>query len=206
MGRVQQCAECAGCRRRQTADQLREPDCVGTAPRDKLPFDEPVQLLEGVVVFFPVSVDRENLFVVCVNRDDVRCIIVTDDTIRNLAPAIDLIQVTQTVFVVRVLFLAFDLVVGFGRFGAFRSGAGCNFEELQVTIQSRSDPFFLLELIDVLNVGDALRRLERRSRIREQNVVNRHKFAHWTIETVVVPEFLELRATKRQLSQQLFQL
>ena len=114
-----------------------------------------------------------------------------------------MVHATHAVLVVRVR-QALDLFVRLFRGGW--CGLARRPDDVHVPVQTRRDPILELLLRDVVHLGRPLRRVKASRRERDQHVVDRHELRAGSTQPLVVPELEILRATQRELRQQLLLL
>ena len=163
---VEQGAQGARRRGRQTADHVRQADGVRAAPRHERELDEPLQLFLRFVDLVPVAVDAQHLAARLVDADDVRQRLIA----LNGSDGVHLEDRAQPVFVVGSLFAAFDLVVRLLGDAVVRLHA--DRPEVNVAVHAALDAALVVHGRQVLHVRLALRRVEVRRGKRQVQIVD----------------------------------
>ena len=120
--------------------------------------------------------------------------------VQLVGPAVDLVNVVQPVFVVRLHFLfTFDSVSRLLR-TALLIGCSC-LDQLsaEVRVHATADTLLEFEFCDVVNERDPVGGVEVGCRVGNVNVVGGPILWHWTFLLVIPDESQILRATQRRL-------
>ena len=158
MRRIQQCAQCAGDGGSKATDEVRETDRVGTAPRDELELNQPVELLHALVALFPVPVQAHDFGGKVVDHQDVgREFAFRFFVVLQLQHRVDVVYLAYPVVVLLEL-PTLDLVVrllGFGYLGLQR-----RLDDIDVPVQPAGYPVLERLLRYVLHLSYPLRGVE----------------------------------------------
>ena len=96
---------------------MSQADGVSTTPGHEWELNDPNHFLLGLVIFFPVAIDGQDVLGTLVNADDVWCQSVV---IAKVMDDVALEHGAQTIDVVAVVLTTFDLVVCFLSLGFVR--------------------------------------------------------------------------------------
>ena len=200
MRRIQKRPQRASRRSRQAPDHVGKTDGVGPAPRHEGPLNHVDQLFLLFVVRIPVAEDRQHFLRGVVNRHQIGG---QAEVIFEVEEAGDLEDRPHPVFVVAVLLLALDLVVGLrgtSQLGLLRG------YEADLAIHARANSLLKLKAGQILDVRLALGSVEAGGAVGQINVVDGHEDRHGPIALLVPDHFHVLSAAKRDLRGQLLKL
>ena len=141
-------------------------DGVSPAPRHEGPLDHVDKLFLLLVVGVPITEDREHFLRSVVDGDEVGR---EPEVFLEVEEAGNLEDRPHPVFVVAVLFLALDLVVGLGRAGQLWFLRG---DKVDLAIHAGSDTLFELKPGQILDVRLALGGVEAGGAVGQINIVD----------------------------------
>ena len=174
-------------------------DCHRTTPRDHRELHNPHQLFVVLVLWIPVAVQVQAALHVVVDADDVRPHAIPFD----VAHQRDLVHGTEPVLVVRRRLLAFDLVVGLGR---FREVWLRRADQHQITVHADIDTALKLLRSHILAMSLALGGVEVGRRKRDEDIVNRNELGARSTQSAAPVPLHVLHAAKWDLGRQLLML
>ena len=165
---------------------MRQANGIGTAPWDELELNNPVQLGHRLVGLFPVAVQAHHLVVELVDHQDVRChLALAVLVVFQLKVGVDVVDLTQTVFVVFVL-LTFDLVVGLLDLALLNRTRGLH--HVDVAVHTAGNTSIELPMSDLVYLSRTLGGVEVCCRERQDHSVDWQELNAWALLLLVEPQ------------------